>query len=155
MKLLSTISLFVLLVFNLTGQSCGVVYVTPSGNGAGTIAYPSSIDNALTSASPNDVIRLAIGTYSLDNPLNLVGDITLEGGFDPANGWSKTSLAGATTINRTTLNPEGPGNAPRLVAFYGNSIANFRLQDLTISTDNAVNNQTSTYAIHLDNCSNY
>jgi hypothetical protein len=155
MKLLSTLSLFLLLVFNLSSQTCGVIYVTPAGNGAGTSADPSSLVNAIALANPDDVIRLGVGTYSLDNPINLVDSITLEGGFDPANGWSKTSLAGATTINRSTLNPEGPGNAPRLVAFYGNSIIDFRLQDLTISTDNATNNQTSTYALHLNNCSSY
>ena len=155
MKLLSTLSLLILLVFNSIGQNCGFIYVTPAGNGSGTTIDPSSLENALTSANPNDIIRLAIGTYSLDNPLNLVADITLEGGFDPANGWSKTSLAGATTITRSTLNPEGPGNAPRLVALYGNSISNFRLQDLTITTDDATLNGTSTYAVHLNNCSDY
>jgi hypothetical protein len=155
MKLLLTLSLFLSLTLNITGQSCGIIYVTPSGNGSGTSQSPSSIENALSFASPNDIIRIAIGTYSLNNPINLIGDVTLEGGFDPNNGWSKSSLAGATVINRTTLNAEGPANAPRLVAFYGNSISNFRLQDLTISTDNALSNQTSTYAIHLTNCNNY
>ncbi|PHR49024.1 MAG: hypothetical protein COA32_02975 [Fluviicola sp.] len=155
MKLLSTLSLIAILAFNLNSQTCGIIYVTPTGNGTGTSADPSSIESALSTANPNDVIYLGIGTYSLDNPLNLVAGITLEGGFDPANNWRKTSLAGATTINRTTLNPEGPANAPRLVAFYGNNIVNIRLQDLTISTDHAINNQTSTYAVHLNNCSNY
>ncbi len=155
MKLLSAISLFIFLAFNSFSQNCGVIYVTPAGNGSGSSIDPSSLENALSLANPNDIIRLAIGTYSIDNPLNLVSDVTLEGGFNPSNGWSKTSLAGATTINRTTLNPEGPTNGTRLVAFYGNSISNFRLQDLTITTENAILNGGSTYAVHLNNCSDY
>ena len=141
--------------FSLSSQTCGLIYVTPTGNGTGTKVNPTSLENGLNSANPNDVLRIAIGNYTIDNSLNLLNDLTLEGGFDPTNGWSKTSLASATTINRTTLNPEGPANAPRLVAFYGNNISNFRLQDLTITIDDAVLNGTSTYAVHLNNCSDY
>lgn len=155
MKLISTLTLIILFAFNLSSQTCGVIYVTNTGTGIGTPTDPTSLANALIVANANDVIRISVGTYNIDNPLNLIGDITLEGGFNPLNGWSKTSLAGATTINRTTQNPEGPANASRLVAFYGNGISNFRLQDLTITTSDAIQNGGSTYAIHLNNCSDY
>lgn len=155
MKLLITLSLFVSLLFNSFSQNCDVVYVTSTGSGVGTMNDPSSLANALAIASSGDVIRIATGAYYIDNSLNLVNGVTLEGGFDSANAWTKTSQAGATSITRTSQNPEGPTNARRLVAFYGNGIANFRLQDLTITTVNAVIASTSTYAVHLDNCSDY
>jgi hypothetical protein len=79
MKLLLTISLFIFIAFNLSSQTCGVRYATPTGNGTGAINAPSSLENALISSNPGDIIRIAIGTYALDNTLNLVDGVTLEG----------------------------------------------------------------------------
>ncbi|MGB0885367.1 MAG: hypothetical protein ACPGR5_03000, partial [Chitinophagales bacterium] len=141
-----------------TGNVCNVLYVSTTGNAAnaGTQAAPLSLAEGLIQGACNGtVLKMAIGTYNINNALNIPSHITLEGGFDPGNGWAKTSLAGATTINRTTANPEGAVNARRLVAFYGNNSDGFRFQDITIQTANANQDGMSTYGLHLTSCSNY
>lgn len=138
--------------------SCVNIYASTTGTvGApGTQAAPTTLAEALNRAACNNaVIKLATGTYNIDNPLYLGSYVTIEGGFQQGAAWTKTSQAGATTINRTTANPEGPVNGQRLVAFYGNSVVGFRLQDLTISTSNANQPGMSTYGVHLTACSNY
>ncbi|MEN9440037.1 MAG: hypothetical protein RLZ33_113 [Bacteroidota bacterium] len=139
--------------------TCINIYASPTGTAGnpGTQASPTSLTQALSMAACNNtVIKLAIGTYTINNPLNLSSFVTLEGGFDPGNAWTKTSQAGATTINRSALNPEGAANGQRLVAFYGNSLTGFRLQDLTITTaPGTAGTGMSTYGLHLTNCSNY
>lgn len=138
--------------------SCVNIYASTTGNALapGTQASPTTLTAAIAMASCNNaVIKLATGTYNIDNPLYLSSFITIEGGFQQGSAWTKTSTPGATTINRTTLNPEGAVNAQRLVAFYGNSLSEFRLQDLTVTTANANLPGMSTYGIHLTNCSNY
>ena len=138
-------------------QSCTNIYVSPTGTGIGTQASPANLANAINfAACQNAVLKLAIGTYTINNPLYLSSYLTIEGGFDPANSWTKTSQPGATTINRSNLNLEGTVGAQRIVAFYGNTITNFRFQDITITTSNATNGSgTSNYGVHLTNCSNY
>ena len=138
--------------------SCVNIYASTTGSSgaAGTQADPTTLASALSRAAcQNAVIKLATGTYNIDNPLSLSSFVTIEGGFIQGSAWVKTSTPGATTINRTTANPEGAVNSQRLVAFYGNSVTNFRLQDLTITTDNANLPGMSTYGVHLNNCSNY
>lgn len=139
--------------------TCINIYASPTGTAGnpGTQAAPTSLTQALSMAACNNtVIKLAIGTYNIDNALNLSSFVTIEGGFDPTNLWRKTSQAGATTIHRTAANPEGAANAQRLVAFYGNSLTGFRLQDITITTAaGTAGTGMSTYGLHLTNCSNY
>lgn len=105
---------------------------------------------------------MAIGTYNIDNAITIPSYITLEGGFDPSFGWYKTSQPGATVINRTDANVEDPlGANPKIVAMYGDFATGFRLQDLTITTDDgpaatAVGlNPVATYGLDLDNCVDY
>ncbi len=145
-----------------TVPSCNVIYVSTTGTSAdpGTQASPTDLLTALSMSSCNGaIIRMATGTYNFDNPINTISSFTtIEGGFDQGAGWQKTSLAGATTINRTTANIEGSGGTERLVAIYGNGIHDFRLQDLTITTDNAPTATTygiSTYGMHLTGAYNY
>lgn len=138
--------------------SCVNIYASTTGSAlaAGTQADPTSLAEALNRAACNDaVIKLATGTYNIDNALNLSSYVTLEGGFIQGSAWTKTSTPGATTINRTTANPEGAANAQRLVAFYGNGNNGFRLQDLTITTANANQPGMSTYGLHLTGCDGY
>lgn len=140
-----------------SGTTCNVIYASPTGSGVGTQASPASLSNAISMASCNNtVIKMAIGTYTVDNPIvNIAGLVTLEGGFDPGNSWRKTSQAGATTIMRSALNPEGAANQQRLVAIYLASASNVRFQDVTIATANATGNGMSTYGVHMTSCSNY
>ncbi len=139
---------------------CTNFYVTPTGNGGGQSPNdPTNLLSAITQAACNNAtIKMAIGTYTFDNPINIYSNMTIEGGFDPGNNWVKTSQAGATTIHRSALNTEGPANERRIVALYGVQISFFRLQDVTISTANApttAGSGASTYSLHCDGCSNF
>ncbi len=138
--------------------SCVNIYASTTGTigGAGTQVDPTTLEEAISRAACNNaVIKLATGTYNIDNPISLGSFSTIEGGFIQGSAWQKTSLPGATTINRTTLNPEGPINGQRLVALYGNGTTGFRLQDLTITTANANQPGMSTYGVHLSACTNF
>jgi hypothetical protein len=137
---------------------CINIYATPTGNpnGSGTQADPTTLNSALRRAGCNNtVIKLAIGTYNIDTTIELSSFLTIEGGFNPALGWAKTSQQGATTILRTTANPIGIPGAYQLVAVNASNLQGFRLQDLTIRTANATLPGTSTYGLRLASCSDY
>ncbi len=143
-------------------QVCNNIYVTTNGTGSGlTPTDPTDLLTAISLAQCNNLtIKMAIGTYNLVNPISITSNLTIEGGFDSSNSWIKSSLAGATTIFRDTSNPEGLPLAPRLVALYANSASYIRLQDLTIQVATAPPATTglpgtSTYGLHLTNCSEY
>ena len=94
-------------------QECNIFYVTPNGSGSGTKAAPTSLQNALAAVVPGtDHIRLASGIYPISAPLNLISNVTLEGGFNPTT-WVKSNNA-ATRIVRSNANVEP--NPARLVA---------------------------------------
>jgi|GEM_PF-1336624 len=138
--------------------SCVNIYVSTTGTiaSAGTQADPTSLEEGMARAACNDaIIKIATGTYNIDNPLTIGSYVTMEGGFQEGSAWTKVSTPGATTINRTTANSEGALNAQRLVAFYANGSTGFRLQDLTITTANANLPGMSTYGLHLTACSDY
>ena len=138
--------------------NCVNIYVSTTGTitGQGTQVDPTTLNEGLSRAACNNaVIKMATGTYNINNALNLGSFLTLEGGFMEGNAWTKTSTPGTTIINRTTTNPEGTVNNQRLVAIYINSASYFRLQDLTITTEDAILPGTSTYGIHMNNVSNY
>jgi hypothetical protein len=153
-RTLFTFLLLFLSTINLSAQ-CNEIYVSTTGSGVGSKADPTSLSNAMSIVMPKDIIKLAAGIYNIDSPLFLSDSITIEGGFLPANNWEKTSLPGATTINRTTSSPEGATNSQRLVAIYGVSKTGFLIQDITITTANANQPGMSTYGLHLTACSNY
>lgn len=141
-------------------QVCNNIYVTPAGTGTGlSSSDPTDLLTAISLAQCNNLtIKMAVGTYMIDNPLNISSLLTIEGGFNPSNNWDKSSLAGATAIIRSSLNPEGPPEAQRLVALYANGAVYWRLQDLTIRTADAPSTGRegmSTYGLHLTACSNY
>jgi len=146
------------MLFFVSFSQCDVVYATISGLPAGTgeMNDPMDLETAISTANAGDIIRLGTGIYDIDNSLTIPYDnIIVEGGFDDFNGWEKTSLAGTTTINRTTANPEGTANDYRLVVIYASGISGFEIHDITLTTDDGVDPGTSTYGLHLDNCTNY
>ncbi len=133
-------------------QECSIFYVTPNGSGSGTKASPTSLQNALAAVAPgSDHIRLAEGTYPISAPLNLISNVTLEGGFN-ATTWIKSNNA-VTRILRDNSNVE---LAPaRLVAISCIGITNFHLNDLTVVVADAGGSGVTTYAVHISGCSNY
>lgn len=140
----------------LSAQECNIIYVTPTGVSsgiAGTISNPANLTYGLTLvSSTNNVIWLSTGTYPISNILSIPGNVTIEGGFD-ASTWVKSTVS-QSIIDRDASNfLATPFNA--LLGLFGNSISNFRLQDLTINVANAPGNQISVYGIYLSGCSNY
>jgi hypothetical protein len=135
-----------------------VVYVTPNGAAsgvAGTRATPANLTYGLQLAGEqNPYMRLAVGNYTLNQPLDLKSGVTMEGGFLPAQNWAKTN-ADSTVITRTSANLEL--NPPRLVALRGQNISHFRLQDLRVVVQSTPSNTpgASIYGIHLSGCSQY
>ncbi|PSR04110.1 MAG: hypothetical protein BRD50_04475, partial [Bacteroidetes bacterium SW_11_45_7] len=142
-------------------QVCNNIYVTKGGSGNGlSPGSPTNLADALAMAQCNSTtIKMATGTYTTDTAItNITSYMTIEGGYQPANNWQKTSNPGATTIHRTNANPEGPPEARRIVGIYLNSVNYFRLQDITLTVDNATTTGQegmSVYGIHMTNCSNY
>jgi PKD repeat protein len=146
---------FLIAELHIQAQECGYIYVTPNGSsaaGSGTRTNPASLTYAMTLLSPAaNHIRMAAGTYIIDQPLDLVNDCVIEGGFNPVT-WVKSNTT-PTIIRRSALNPTGtPGH---LIAVRAVNVSGFRLQDLTITTDHAGGNSVTTYGVYLSGCSNY
>lgn len=145
-----------LLLFTAQSQQCNIIYVTPTGAGsgsAGTRANPASLTYGLTLVNAtNNIIWMAVGVYDINNEIQLVSNLTIEGGFDPTN-WSKSN-ASATVIHRTPLNVL-PSPANGTAAFVGPFVSGFRLQDLTINVDVPNGVAATAYGIYLNACSNY
>jgi gliding motility-associated-like protein len=139
--------------------ACRNIYVSTTGiaSASGSQFDPVTIQEALRRAACNNsVIKIATGTYNIDTALNITNNLTVEGGFIQGQAWLKTSEIGATTINRTRNNAGGVLNLDRhltAVEVFGSSF--FRLQDLTITTDDAIVPGTSTYGIFMNNASSY
>lgn len=154
--LLFGVGLFFLVGFGSPkAQECGYIYVTPTGAstpGSGTRSNPASLPYAMTLLSPTaNHIRMASGTYVIHQPLDLVDDCVIEGGFNPST-WIKSNTT-PTIIQRSNQNPSGTPGA--LIAVRAVNISGFRLQDLTIQTDHAAGNSVTTYGVYLSGCSNY
>jgi gliding motility-associated-like protein len=133
-------------------QECNIFYVTPNGSGSGTKAAPTSLQNALAAVVPGtDHIRLASGIYPISAPLNLISNVTLEGGFNSTT-WVKSNNA-VTRIVRSNANVEP--NPARLVAISCINITDFHLHDLTIEVADALGSGVTTYGVHVSGCSNY
>ena len=134
-------------------QQCNVIYVTPTGNGTGTRVSPASLTTGLTLVGGTSTrIWMAEGTYPISNALQLVSNVTLEGGFDPVT-WIKSN-ATPTVIHRDNTNLL-PSPASAIAAIIGLNKTGFRLQDLTIQEDDAPGSGNTDYGIYLNGCSNY
>lgn len=154
-KAAAVLLLFILVGGAVSAQECNIVYAKANGansGNAGTKSNPASLQYALSLASPTDnQIWLAVGTYNISAQIDMVSDVTLEGGFDP-NTWEKTNSA-TTNIVRDNTNPLP---APeRLVAISCVGLTNFNLVDLKVDVMDAGGSGVTTYGVYLDNCSNY
>ena len=144
---------------------CNVLYVSPTGSPSaiGSKTAPLDLQTAMNlGACIGTTIKMAIGDYITDSTIiSVTSNLTLEGGFDPANNWIKTSLPGATRILRTAINVTDPtGASPRLIAMEVVGQSGFRFQDITIEVSDApnaaINNfGISNYGLILEACSSY
>jgi len=133
-------------------QECNIIYVSPSGSGSGTQAAPTSFLNALTLVSPGvDHIRMAQGTYNISSTIDLIGGVTIEGGYDPST-WIKSNNS-PTIIHRDNTNVTP--SPDRIVAISAVGLTDFHLHDISVLVDNAGGNGITTYGVHIDGCSNY
>ncbi|MBI2968592.1 MAG: hypothetical protein HYY40_12385, partial [Bacteroidetes bacterium] len=136
-------------------QECGYIYVAPNGavsGAAGTKSNPASFSYGLSLVSSvNNYIRMASGTYTLSNTLNIPSLVTIEGGFNSGT-WIKSN-ATPTILHRDTNNSVPMPN--RLIALAAINASGFRLLDITITMDNAGGSGTSAYGIYLSGCSGY
>jgi len=154
MRVQSVILLLMSLLAPITllGQECSIFYVTPNGTGSGTKAAPTNLTSALAAIAPGqDHIRLAAGNYTISAPLNIISNVTMEGGFDP-NSWIKSNNT-VTRIVRTNTNVEP--NPARLVALSAVNVSNFNLHDMTIVVEDAAGSGVTTYGVYVNGCSNY
>ena len=146
---------------------CSIIYVSPAGGGNGTTpTTPTDIQTALTMGACNNVIiKMQIGDYTVNTPLNVNGFTTIEGGYNvgftlKTSGKATTGgfPAQATRIIRSGLNVEGTAGNLRLTAINViTSASYFRIQDINIDMpSNAAGSSISNYGIYLGSgCSNY
>ena len=137
---------------HLSAQECDIWYVTPNGVGVGTKADPSSLQGALIGVAPGlEHVRMASGTYTSDQQVDLVEGVILEGGYDP-NTWEKSNND-VTLIYRTNANiTPGPD---RIIAISAVGLSGFRLQDLEVEVQNSLGIGVSVYGIYVGGCSDY
>jgi gliding motility-associated-like protein len=147
--------------------ACNIIYASPTGGGTGTTpGSPTDIQTALTMAACNSiVVKMQIGNYTINSPLNIGSFTTIEGGYD-VGFTTKTSAkattggfpAQGTTITRSLLNVEGSGTTSRYTAInVSPSSGYFRIQDVRIEMPNAAaGSGISNYGIYLGaGCNNY
>jgi len=154
-KPLLLIAFILVCIFHVSrAQECNIIYVTPSGASSGTAGTKQNPANLLYGLSlvngANNIIYLRAGTYNVSNPVNLVSNVKIYGGFNPQ--WEKTNGA-ESIIFRDFFNVQS--NPARLVAVQGSNVSNFELHDITIKTANAIGDGISTYGLYLNACSNY
>jgi hypothetical protein len=150
-----------------TSPACNIIYASPTGGGTGiTPGSPTDIVTALSMAACNSiVVKMQVGNYTINNPLNIGSFTTIEGGYD-VGFTTKTSAkattggfpAQGTTITRSLLNVEGSSPFSRYTAInVSPSSGYFRIQDVRIEMPNAAaGSGISNYGIYLGaGCNNY
>lgn len=148
----SLILVFLLSISVGLAQECDIIYVSPNGSGSGTKAGPTNLQNALTLVGPGtDYIRMAEGTYNISNTLDLISNVTIEGGYDVTT-WQKTNNA-VTKIYRDNSNVTP--SPDRLIGLSAAGISNFGLHDISVEVQDAGGTGVTTYGIYIDGCSNY
>ena len=134
-----------------TAQECNIIYVSPSGASSGTAGTkqnPASLLYGLGLVNAaNNIIYLRAGTYNISNPVDLVSNVKIYGGFNPQ--WEKTN-GSESIISRDFFNVQS--NPSRMVAVQGNGRSGFELHDITIKTANAIGAGISTYGLYLNGC---
>lgn len=154
MRSFSTLLLLSFLSLGANAQCAKIVYLNN---------YNSDIQTALDNVGAGGTVRLMAGYYLVHQTLNMPSDVTLEGGFISSGSYpnydtTKTSLYGATTINKSSAYalyyPTGSQDA-HYIAIRADNKQNFRIQDLKVKTVSGYVSGSSKYGIYLNGCSNY
>ena len=151
-------------VTSVSASSCDMIYVDGvTGNNA-NLGYPDEPVANLWRAmelvgGSRTNIRISGGTYLEPSIISLVDNLTIEGSWVNNSGvWTKASNS------NTNLNFSGEetlsASVTHKVGIKGESVTNFSIQDLNISTNNNSGTASdgrgkSNYGILLNDCSNY
>jgi len=157
--------------------NCNYAYVRPAANGGEDATDKGGPDNpyatlayAVSQLGGRTHIRMATGTYTETQRVNIPTNVIIEGRYDAANGWRKMS-DGNTAITFTNNTASvAPINAPttvqvdadtrHLIGMAANGTSGWILQDINVTT-NAVTGTSSNgrgssnYALRLSGASNY
>lgn len=158
--------LLVLVITGTTAQTCGTWYVSPNGSGTtGTPASPVSLDYALQNATPGrNYIKMLGGTYTYTNKLNMVSDVTVEGGYQVSgNDWILSSNSTSTIevnppVEFATVSSVTVGHH---IGIEANGVSNFTLRNITVDvltagvTGTTLNRGRSIYGMYIKNCTGY
>jgi hypothetical protein len=160
-------------VCNVTvgSPACDYVYVSTTGTDDINCGGPDNPCRTLSGSSgaivkisgSRNYVRMATGSYTEANIVDLITGITIEGRYTVSNGiWSKSSSTGAST----SITCQGTGNGTdattqqHVMGFRSNSNNNWKLIDLNITTSSA-SGQTSSgrgksnYGIWINNSSGF
>jgi len=144
--------------------SCDVIYVsqaTGSDLNAGLPTAPvQSLFRAMQLVSGSrTIIRMTQGNYTESNIINMQSNVLIDGGYVISGlNWIKNS---AGTTNITFSGSEViSSDVAHTVGIKANSVNNWTLQDLNLTTTNAVGttgsgNGRSNYVVWINNASNY
>lgn len=134
-------------------QYAEVIHVAATGSATGTATADDPVDllTGMAMLGGNATkLYMQSGTYVITESLPIPSNVDIIGGFNAD--WVKDNSA-ITTIFRDPSNVEmGP---PRLIALLCVGQSNFRIQDLTIRTANALGQGVTTYGVYVNNCSDY
>lgn len=154
---------FTTCVVDVGSPDCDFAYVATTGTDDVFAGGPDNpyrtLDYALSQLNGRTYIRMAGGTYNESNVINMIDNLTIEGGYQFAAGiWTKISNQTTTLILSGFQNSTftGSNNIEHRVGVHSNGASNWRLQDLTISTTNVSgttpsNRGRSNYAILIQN----
>ncbi|MGC9330814.1 MAG: hypothetical protein ACP5DZ_02930 [Bacteroidales bacterium] len=114
------------------GNSCDVLYVSPTGGGTGfTKDSPTTLANAVDEAvCTNAIIKMQVGVYNLSNFQYVPSYITIEGGYSSDFLTKSSDMSGganSTTIRRSSTNDVD--NRPTPPVTYANDCSAFRVDD--------------------------
>ncbi|MEA3449124.1 MAG: hypothetical protein U9Q98_11870, partial [Bacteroidota bacterium] len=114
------------------GNSCDVLYVSPTGGGTGlTKDSPTTLANAVDEAvCTNTTIKMQVGVYNLSNFQYVPSYITIEGGYDSDFLTKSSDMSGgsnSTTIRRSSTNDVD--NRPTTPITYPTDCSAFRVDD--------------------------
>ncbi|MDC7125177.1 MAG: hypothetical protein PQJ46_06410 [Spirochaetales bacterium] len=132
-------------------QTSEALYVSSTGSDSndGTKGNPYlTIENAIDAASSSGIqtIFVASGTYSVTEPITLADGISLLGGYDENNNWSRDITSNTTIIDSILTNHDSTD-----YVFYASDLTNsVTVEGFTI---NATMDYDGSYAFYLNNSS--
>jgi hypothetical protein len=137
------------------GNSCDVLYVSPSGSGTGfTKGSPTSLANAVSEARcTNTTIKMMVGVYDLTDYQTVPSYITIEGGYSSDFTTKSSDMSGgsnSTTIRRSS--GADTGYSTDCSAFrVEDGAEEFRIQNLRIEMPGSPNVASHTAGAGLKN----